>query len=170
VKGNSLRNKQDFDQALATYDEAIALDPQNPEAYLRRNFIWMSKGAYEKALADRREALRIATSSNVRYASYVNDLAWFFATCPDRTYRSGKEAVELATQACDLTRWNNPTYVDTLAAAHAETGNFAAAVKFQEQALALAPASQKPSYESRLNLYRDKKPYREPTPATSASN
>ena len=50
--------------------------------------------------------------------------------------------------------------VDTLAAAYAETGDFDSAVKYQTQAISLAPdGPQKAEYRDRLKLYREKKPY-----------
>jgi hypothetical protein len=39
-------------------------------------------------------------------------------------------------RACELTQWKNGSYVDTLAAAFAEAGDFAEAVRREQQALA----------------------------------
>ena len=64
-----------------------------------------------------------------------------------------------ATKACELTLWNEPPLLDTLAAAHAEVGNFAEAVKWAEKAVALAKKSKRAEFESRLQLYREGKPY-----------
>jgi len=53
---------------------------------------------------------------------------------------------------------------DTLAAAHAEAGEFEEAIKWQEKALK-SPASFAPTefggVKARLELYRQHKPYRE---------
>ncbi|HOF87103.1 MAG TPA: hypothetical protein PLZ36_03225 [Armatimonadota bacterium] len=95
------------------------------------------------------------------YDYTANNLAWLLATCPDAKVRNGKRAVELATIACDNTDWKDPTTIDTLAAAYAETGDFANAVKWQEKAHGLAPRNQRGEYDSRLRLYRAHKPYRE---------
>jgi hypothetical protein len=50
---------------------------------------------------------------------------------------------------------------DALAAAHAETGNFQEAVKWQEKALMKCPETYKKEFGGRLDLYRSGKPYRE---------
>jgi serine/threonine-protein kinase len=71
--------------------------------------------------------------------------------------------VSEATRACELTEWKNQAYLDTLAAAYAEAGDFENAVKFQSQAIEPSAASgdQQAGMRKRLELYRKKKPYRE---------
>jgi hypothetical protein len=51
--------------------------------------------------------------------------------------------------------------LDTLAAASAEAGDFANAVKWQKQALQLIDKMDRGDYQSRLELYKAHKPYRE---------
>ena len=68
----------------------------------------------------------------------------------------------LATNLCELSRWSNASYLDTLAAAEAEAGLFHAGVKHEQQALELAKAGKGDvkDLESRLSLYQRHKPYR----------
>ena len=70
-----------------------------------------------------------------------------------------------ATRACELTEWQNSDYLETLAAACAEAGDFDAAVKWQAKANALhfIPEA-RASGETRLKLYQEKKPYRDDRP------
>ena len=51
----------------------------------------------------------------------------------------------------------------TLAAAEAEAGDFEQAVKYQQQAMSMKAATEKEwaEQQSRLELYRQRKPYRE---------
>lgn len=92
-------------------------------------------------------------------------LAFFRAACPVAEFRDGAKAVELATKACELMDWKNAWFVNTLAAAYAEAGDFDFAVKWQKRAIDLLPEDASPEvradYESRLKLYESGKPYRE---------
>jgi len=63
--------------------------------------------------------------------------------------------------SCELTDWNDADYLDTLAAAYAESGQFDKAVESQEKAIELAPDDEKADFETRLKLYQEGKPYRE---------
>jgi hypothetical protein len=90
-------------------------------------------------------------------------LAWFAATCPDEASRDGRQAVLDATRACERTFWKAEMTLDTLAAAHAEVGDFEQALKYQKQALECGdlPVNIRPKAEARLALYQQGKPYRE---------
>lgn len=94
----------------------------------------------------------------------LNRLAWLHATCPLEELRDGAAAVRDARRACELTGYQMPSYLDTLAAAFAELGRFDDAVYWQEQAIQLAPDELRSDYESRLPLYKAGQPYRETKP------
>ncbi len=89
-----------------------------------------------------------------------NDLAWLLATCPDDSVRDGAKAVELAQDACDATEWKNAYYLDTLAAAYAELGNFEAAVKWSEKSMEFAGAEKAQLARHRENFSAGR-PWRE---------
>jgi len=92
-----------------------------------------------------------------------NDLAWLLATCPEESLRDGRRAVELATRSCELTEWKGAGTLGTLAAAYAETGDFDKAVEWQEKAIKLYTSEgDKKEWSERLNLYKNRKPLREP--------
>ncbi len=68
-------------------------------------------------------------------------------------------AKECATRACELTEWQEAGFLDTLAAACAELGEYEDSVKWMEKAIALAP-DHEDDYRTRLELYESDKPYR----------
>jgi tetratricopeptide (TPR) repeat protein len=116
-------------------------------------------GQPELALHDFRQAARLMPNN----ASIENRLAWFLATRLEDRFRNGREAVFAAKNACELSHWKNSEYIDTLAAAYAETGDFEQAIKYEKQALndsSLGPR-QRGEREKRLALFEQRKPFRE---------
>ncbi|MBI2808104.1 MAG: tetratricopeptide repeat protein [Planctomycetes bacterium] len=189
-RGKSWAGKKEYDKALTDFNEAIRLDPKAPASYWARALFWNSKKDDDKAIADFTETIRLSRSFAPAYtergmalgrkkkyesaladfnkaleidgksASAHNAVAWFLATCPEEKWRDGKRAVDLATKAVNLSR-RNPIFVDTLAAALAETGNFADAAQLQEEVLRDARWKNDPAARARLELYRKKLPYRQ---------
>jgi Tfp pilus assembly protein PilF len=149
------------DEAVDHYGEAIRRDPDYFEPYINLGVLLAQRGDFRGAMAKYQEALRVNPGSAEAY----NNLAMILASCPEADFRDGPRAVESATRACELTHWDQPGYIDTLAAAHAEAGDFDAAVKRQVQAISmLGDGPDRDGYRSRLALYRAGKPYRETSP------
>jgi tetratricopeptide (TPR) repeat protein len=156
-RGNVRTKQGELDDALKSYDEAIRLESDFAWAYSSRGLTWSAKGDNAKALHDFDEAIRLAPED-----SYVLNLrAWMLATCPEEKFRDGKQAVIDATLSNSISGWNDSGTLDTLAAAYAETGEFELAVKWQEKAMITSAPEFRAETESRLKLYRDRKPYRE---------
>ncbi len=109
------------------------------------------------------DTLRQAILLDGKDAWCYNQLAWVQATCSDASVRNGKEAVAAATKACELTGWSNWQFVDTLAAACAEAGDFKRAVELQEQALCTGTPirSEQKAMQERVTLYKQSQPFRE---------
>jgi tetratricopeptide (TPR) repeat protein len=95
----------------------------------------------------------------------LNDLAWLLATSQDAALRNGSEAVALASHAVRLTREHEPMLLGTLAAAHAEAGDFDKAVETQQRAVELANrqgnARLAALLQARLALLQGKTPIRQ---------
>src|SRR6185312_7334377 len=86
--------------------------------------------------------------------------ALMLATSPDPKRRDGKKAVAYATRACEMSGWKEAYHINALAAAYAESGNFAKAVEFQEKANRVdSDATTRKLGQARLKLYRQKKSY-----------
>jgi tetratricopeptide (TPR) repeat protein len=150
----------ELEKAITDCNTAIEFDPNVIQSYLIRVTAYQQKKDYAKASSDLEAILRLRPKKT-EWA--LNSLAWLRATCPEATMRDGAKAVELATQACELSRWKNWTIIDTLAAAYAEVGDFERAIKYQKDALLINGASDDihTGMQKRLDLYNQHKPYRE---------
>lgn len=155
--GIGWHEKGDIAKAMASFNQALALDDQHAEAFANRGLCWQESGQFDKALADFLQAVKLNPKLTLAY----NNAAWLYATCSDPSFRNGKLAVEMAIKASTLTDGKDAGALDTLAAAHAEAGEFDQAVTVQKKALDLADKDQKGDYQKRLELYSAKKPYHE---------
>lgn len=192
-RASAYRAKGEFEKSIADFNEYILLNPTNDLAFKNRASDFMGIGNYDKAISDWNEGLRLKQNDAIALAmrgdcyefkgqfnearkdfyqairldakgdGALNSLAWFRATCPDSSMRNGKEAVEAAQKACELSNWKKWGRIDTLVAAFAEAGDFLQAIKYQQQALNMNEASDKEreAMQNRLSLYHQQKPYRE---------
>ena len=158
-RGVAFFHKGQYDKAIPSYTEAIRLEPQNDVAVFDRGLAYWEKGEPKPALTDFQLAIRL----NPKNDSAYNGLAWGMATAPQADLRDGKQAVEFATKACELTEWKNPIHLSALAAAYAEAGNFPRAIEWHKKAMASPdfPPSKLDRARDRLKLYEQGKPYRE---------
>ncbi len=155
--------KNEFDKAMNDYAVAMRLDPQNSSlAHFNRGLLEQKWGDYDNALKDYTESLRLDPQS----AGALACRARIRAACPDASLRDGKLALAEATQACTLSHWGVEAWIDTLAAAYAEIGDFEQAVKWQQKAVDMLGNSRSGLYQpeesrARLALYQSGQPYRE---------
>jgi Flp pilus assembly protein TadD len=158
-RGYAYAARKQYELAIEDYSEAIRMDPKNPGAYRDRACVFEAKKDYERAIKDYTEAIRISPKN----PGVCNDLAWLLATCPKDDVRDGKRAVGFAMKACELTGWKDSNRLDSLAAAHAECGDFGQAVRRQKEAVELGFAEKEvmDRARKRLKLYQAGKPYRE---------
>ena len=158
-RGRMWSKKREYDKAIADFDKSLRINPKDSSAYSERGFAWKNKGEYERAIADYKEALRVDPTDAWAYCG----VAWIRATCgEERRSRRNDRGAEFAAKACKLTSWKDDDYLDTLAAAYAEAGQFDKAVEWQAKALVLAPSTDRAAFQARLDLYKAGKPYREP--------
>ena len=145
--------------AQADYERTLEIDPGYGYAYVGLGIIKQKRGDFAGAIAHYWKATEVESGIFEAY----NALAWIFATCPKAEFRDGKRAVEVGLEAAKLTKNQDPYVLGTLGAAYAESGNFAEAIKYQQQALSF-PHYDKNEGERgrlRLQLYQQGKPYRD---------
>ena len=160
--GNLLGSQGKLPEAMREFREAIAADPQYGEAHNSLGLALRMTGEREEALAHFRAAL----AQKPDWPEPMNEIAWIVATRPDGTERDRKQAVRLAERAAELTGNREPVILDTLAAAYAASGDFERAAETAQKAVTLAAAHGSEGLASeiakRLELYRQKKSFREP--------
>ena len=143
----------DYKAAIADFTAAIKVDERYTDAYGNRAFAHRRQKQFKKALTD----LRTAIEKSPLQFEPVNDLAWMLATTNEPSVRDGKEAVELATRACQMTQYQNWNTIDTLAAAYAAAGDFKSAGQWIATALEKAPEDEKSDLEKHSKLIESKK-------------
>lgn len=157
TRGAIFLEQGDVDSAMKDFDAAVELDPRHAMAHNNRAACLSMKGEYAKAIADYTEAIQLDPADAYGY----NNLAWLRSTCAQDEFRDAAAALELANRACELTEWSSAAYLDTLAAAYAESGDFAQAVDWQKKAVELAPPTGRADFKARLGLYERQTPFRE---------
>lgn len=185
-----LIRKKQYEAAVTTLDSAIYNGPLSvkPGEFAKYNSFWSGNGDDKRTRSEKdsdRSLLRsiylLRASANEkmgRHQDYfidtltayevtsnlrasINAMAWFYATTPLDRYRDGKRAVGLSKFGSKGS--SKVYYMDTLAAAHAEAGEFEEAVTVQKEAIEKLKTKGKDTkgYEMRLGLYEKKIPFRQ---------
>jgi tetratricopeptide (TPR) repeat protein len=166
--GVTMVHRGKLDEAADHFAQMLKADPDNARLHFQLGVIAQRRGESAAAAAAYQEALRRDPRS-----AALNNLAWLRATSSDPAQRDGAQAVELA---LTLHKQRGPTaeVLDTLAAAYAEAGDFTHAVTTAQSALKLAEQRGEMSLteelRNRLALYRQNKPYHEPSLANSPTS
>jgi Flp pilus assembly protein TadD len=149
--GKALAEDHQLPAALKVYRHLIELSPDNATDRVRLADVYGELNQPAEAIDQFRQALDLDPD----LISALNNLAFLLATTPYDTRRDGRQAVELATRAVQLTGEKDPIPLDTLAAAYAETGRFDDAVATIGKALALTTDPERQErMTDRLKLYR----------------
>ncbi len=144
--------------ALQDLNATIRLKPSYFDASYKRALVNIELGNYKASLADLDNLVMftVKVSNSIEQADVLNGRAWLRATCPEASIRNGQLAVADAKKACELDTWILESHIDTLAAAYAETGDFASAIRYQEQAIAMRKSLPEKSSKTIAKLRYDK--------------
>ena len=159
--GSVLFQQGRIGEAITQWQKALAIRPRDAEAHRNVADALRKQGKLKEAIAEYENALNIAPEDSV----VLNNLAWILATCSDASIRDGTRAITLAVKAVQISGGRNPHSIRTLAAAHAEVGQFAEAAATAEVAKGLATTQSKPelakTLDEEITLYRARVPLRE---------
>ena len=152
------------DAALDHYRRAVALRPDNVEARTNLGLLLSLRGRPAEAVGQFVEALALKEGTPTALAG----LAWIRATAWDPALRSTDDAVRLAERADDLTRHQDVTAIDALAAAYASAGRYEDAIRVARVGLSLATSAGQVAvaaqFDQRIKLFQTGQPLRMPRP------
>ena len=162
----SLTQQGKYSEAETIFREALAMRRRllgNEHAQVEDALSWLGYCLVSQGKNSSAKALycEVAEQGN----AFAQDAAaWLMATGP-QDVRDGQYAVEFSEKAVAKTSRTNAPYLNTLAAALAETGQFTNAVRIQKEAMALlATEPERKDYSARLKLYEAHIPYRDAGP------
>jgi tetratricopeptide (TPR) repeat protein len=145
-------------KSIETFSSVLKLEPEDYRALRFRGDANLNIGNHAAAVADFAAAVKL----NADDEGLLNNYAWVLATSPDDKVRDGKRAIELATEAAELTTYTVPHILSTLAASYAETGDFETAKKWSKKAVELGENdADREQLGKELASYEAGKPWRE---------
>ena len=141
-------------ESVAHLEKALEIEPNFTDAHYNLGNTYMQMGQASEAISHYGRAMELDPNDT----EALNNMAWMLATWPDALIRDGTKAVAFARRADSLTRSESPVISATLAAAYAEAGRFAEAIKTAQRALQLAIAegntSRADSIRAQIEVYQ----------------
>ncbi len=161
-----LQGLERYREAAAAMREILKLEPCNERTRDQLRFLLREHEFYEELVA----LLAAAADHCPEALRNINNYAWALATLPSDALRDGAKAVRVIQDAIARLPEPDPAYLDTLAAALAETGEFDQAIETESQALELLRAAGAPEQVleelgQHLDSYRARRPLRDPADA-----
>jgi serine/threonine protein kinase/Tfp pilus assembly protein PilF len=131
-RGMAWYGKRDYDKAINDFNEAIRRDKSYARAYICiRGVASSAKNQHPQAAEDFRMAIQLDPGDATSHGC----LARLLASCPEHALRDSKVAIQMATKACELTKWENGWALSILAMAYRSDGQFEEADRHQSMAL-----------------------------------
>jgi serine/threonine-protein kinase len=124
----NFRCKNDIQAGIKDLSQAILLNSHDADCYVLRGWAYTKLSDWESALADFHRALVVEPDHLVGNLF----LARLLVVCPDKDIRNPAHALEIATRVCEQTNWTRPEFINFVAAAHSELGDYESAITTQK--------------------------------------
>jgi tetratricopeptide (TPR) repeat protein len=144
-------------RAIEVLNGLIDDNPKDPDLYRTRGDALLSINKHAEAIKDYEEALKLDPEDT----GVLNNLAWVLATSETESVRDAERSIKLGTKACELTKFEKPHILSTLASGYAEKGDWENAIKWSTKAVELGEGEMKEQLQKELDSYKMKKPWRE---------
>jgi tetratricopeptide (TPR) repeat protein len=150
--------------ALQDCNAAMRLRPGFFRTAILRANVNLHLGKDRESLADLNTVISLHADDETD-ALALSQRAWLRVLSPDAMVYSPKDALADAQLACRLNYWKKASYIESLAAALAATGDFDAAIRYEEQAIKSGKLSSEElkGAQARLARYSQHQPPRRAT-------
>jgi tetratricopeptide (TPR) repeat protein len=148
-------------EAITHFNYVLQTKEISAEAYANLGSAYIQVGKYDLAIQNLTKSIELKPDN----IDVLNKLAWLFAAVDDASIHNAQKAVEFAQRGCELTSYNDPMLLDTLAVAYAATGRFDEAKATAEKALNIAKEAGRENLaveiQERIKLYQANQQYRQ---------
>lgn len=157
----SLADSGQVARAIEEWQAVLEVDPNHLETLYNLAIAQSMVRRYAESVRYFQRGIELAPNSSL----FARGLAWQLATAPAPDLRDGQRAVQLARPVVQRFP-QDPQALDLLAAALAESGDFDRAAGLAQRALLSARSQGQhglaAQIATRLGLYQEKKPFRQP--------
>ncbi|NCC52801.1 MAG: tetratricopeptide repeat protein [Spartobacteria bacterium] len=147
------------EEGAAHLERALLLEPDYPRAQVSLAYLYHLQRKTQAGI----DLLQQVLAKNPDHIQALNTLAWIWGTTFSPDFTNAEHAIELAQHLNELTRYSNPSYLDTLAAAYATGSRFDEAVETARRAEELARRQQQDGLarliRARMKIYEAHKRY-----------
>ena len=149
------------DDSIGQFNESLRIKADQSVVYENLGTAYSQLGKYEPAIQNWTRAIEL----NPDNIDALDKAGWFLAVRGKASAENANQAIVYAQRACELTKYADPAFMDTLGAAYATASRFAEAKATAEKALKLARETGQndlaDAIENRIKLYEAGQPYRE---------
>jgi tetratricopeptide (TPR) repeat protein len=160
--------QREYESTVRDCTEILRMKSEQVVASLLRAQANTKLGRNEDCLRELDQVINHGNKKNIVPLVMAYEMrAWLRATSSDPNFRDGKEALNDAKTACKLTHNYDAQTLDTLAAAHAELGDYDSAVDAVERAikaLMISDSFNLPTedvFQKHLALFKQHRPIRD---------